>query len=55
MRQPHDEEAWHQLRTVVLDMPAASGTQWQQGEGHAVALFDVYLGQRLEFFLVVVF
>lgn len=42
------EEAGDQLRASILDLPTAARTKWKQGERDAVAMYDVYLGQRLE-------
>lgn len=48
MRQLDHEEAGHEPRPRILDLPAASWSQRREGEGNTMALSYIHLGQRLE-------
>lgn len=48
MREPYHEEAGHEPWPSVLDLPSTPRSQRREGEGLAVAVSYIYLGQRLE-------
>lgn len=41
----HDKKARYQLRSVFLDVFTAFGPDWSKGEGDAMAMQDVHLGE----------
>ena len=42
------EEAWYELRKVILDVSTSARTLRSEGEEHTMAVSDVYMVQRLE-------
>ena len=45
MHTPYDEEAGSELWETILDVCEADWTEWAEGDGDAVEMWDVYLGE----------
>lgn len=45
MHDAHNKEARYQLWSIFLDVLTTVGSNWSKGEGDAVAMQDVYLGE----------
>jgi hypothetical protein len=39
------QEAWSELRTIILDVCQTPGSKWKQGEENRVAMQHVHMGE----------
>lgn len=51
LHHPYHEEAGCQLRPPVLHVPSADRTERAEGDGNALEVRDVHMGERLEGFM----
>jgi hypothetical protein len=45
---PYNQETGRQLWAPVLDVPEADRSEWAEGDGYAVEVWDIHMGERLE-------
>ena len=48
MHNSYNQETGRQLWAPVLDVPETDRSEWAEGVGHAVEVWHVHLGERLE-------